>query len=156
MNQPAAPLPTSKWGRSRFGGSSAALILTSVGTGTVLATGAGALFAKFSNIEKPWLAFAVMTVGVLAPFSALVWAILVDRLTITGVIRRPEESVETRWYDQAASGTFTDMLLIMGVAAAVFSIFRFEVNSGLLLAGLIIVMMADFGLRYLIKSRRAR
>ncbi|XBH21382.1 hypothetical protein V5R04_14390 [Jonesiaceae bacterium BS-20] len=156
MNQPSARLPTSKWGRSRFGGSSKALIFTSLGAGAILAAGAGALFATFSKIEKPWLAFAIMTVGVLAPFCALVWALLVDRLTITGVTKRPEESVENTWYDQAASGTFTDMLLIMGVTAAVFSIFRIDVNSSLLIAALILIMTADFGVRYLLKSRRAR
>lgn len=156
MTQEKLSRPTSKWGRSRFGGSSKALILTSLSAGALLSAGAGGLFAKFSGIEKPWLAFTVMTVGVLAPFCAMVWAILVDRLTITGVVKRPEESVENKWYDQAASGAFTDMLLILGVTAAIFSIFRFEVNSGLLLAGLIVVMMADFGIRYLLTSRRAR
>lgn len=156
MNRSASPAPSAKWGRSRFGGSSAALICTSLGLGLLLAAGAGALFAKFSDIDKPWLAFAVMTVGVLAPFSAMVWAILVDRLTITGATKRPEESVENTWYDQAASGTFTDMLLLLGVTAAVFSIFRFNLNTGLVLAALIVIMMADFGIRYLLKSRRAR
>lgn len=147
---------TSKWGRSRFGGGSTALILISLGLGLVLAAGAGALFAKFGDTEKPWLAFTVMTGAALAPLSAMVWAILVDRLTITGVTKRPEESVENSWYDQAASGTFTDMLLILGVSATFFSIFRFNLNTGLVLAALIVIMMADFGIRYLIKSRRAR
>lgn len=153
---PATPPPISKWGRSRFGGTSTTLIITSIALGILLAAGVGALFATFYKTEQPLLAFAIMMVGVTAPFGAMVWAILVDRSTITGVTRRPAESVESKWYDQAASGTFTDILLIMGVGATVVTVFRFEVNSGLLLAALIIIMMADFGLRYLVMSRRAR
>lgn len=148
--------PASRWGRSRFGGGSALLLVLSLTLGLLLAGGIGALLALFSEGGNPWLAVAVGTIVTLPAATALSWAVFVDWSTITGRLDRPEESIESVWYGRAATGTFHDLLMILGLGAAAFSITRISVDTGILLLVLCGVTMIDFALRYWASARTAR
>lgn len=145
----------SAWGRSRFGGGSGALIGVSITLGALLACGAGALFAWIGAAERPGLTFALLAAGTLPVWAALAWALLVDRATITGATRRPEESVESDWYTRAAAGVFQDLLLVGGLGAAAFSLGSIHAPVGAVLAAVVALAMLDFGARYLTQKRRA-
>lgn len=142
--------PKTRWGISRFGGSSATLIGTSLGIGLVLSTGAGLLFARLNASEQFTLAAVIMTACLLPALSTACWALLVDRDSLKGVTKNPEISVESQWYDKAAIGVFQDLLIICGLGAALFSFVQVSVSLGLTLAGIVLVAMVDFALRYLI------
>lgn len=145
----------STWGRSRFGGSGRGLIAVSLTSGVVLSAGFGWLFTILEPANlRPGLLFAVGVV-VTFPFSAmLAWALLVDRSTLTGAVTRPEETVESVWYERAAAGAFTDLVAVIGIGAAAMTFFFPDVSGGAVLIGLFGVTAADFGIRYLVPSRR--
>ena len=93
------------------------------------------------------------------PFGALLWLLLVDRDTLTGAPKNVEDSVEFRWSERAAAGVFRDLLLALGVGAAVLSILQittglaFQWPLSLVLAGVLILAMADFGIRFQLAKR---
>ncbi|MFT4134951.1 hypothetical protein [Microbacterium sp.] len=155
---PAAPgtRSTSRWGRARFGGGSALLLALSAAGGLLIAGGLGALLALFSTSGDSWLGFAVGSIVTLPAAAALSWALLVDWSTIAGRAKRPEESIENAWYDRAATGTFHDLLMILGLGAAAFSVTRLTFDTGLLFTVLCGVAMADFALRFWATARAAR
>ncbi|MGP9780852.1 hypothetical protein ACT3UQ_00080 [Glutamicibacter sp. AOP12-B1-11] len=143
----------SKWGRSRFGGGSAALIITSLLVGLVLSAGGGLLFARLNFPENFVLAALVMMAGLLPVLSVACWALLLDRDTLRGATKNPEISVESQWYDKAAVGVFQDLLLVCGLGGAVFSFLQFQASIGLVLAGVVMVAMVDFAVRYWLIKR---
>ncbi|WP_404288532.1 hypothetical protein [Glutamicibacter arilaitensis] len=143
----------SKWGRSRFGGGSTTLIITSLLVGIVLSAGAGLLFARLNYQENFAMAALVMMAGLLPVLSVACWALLLDRDTLRGATRNPEISVESQWYDKAAVGVFQDLLLICGLGGAVFSFLQLQASIGLILAGVVMLAMIDFGVRYLLIKR---
>jgi MFS family permease len=149
MNTNTTPRQT-RWGRSRlFGGGSIALVAVSVGIGAVLSSGIGGLFATFGNPTKPWLAFAVVAIVTLPVSAALAWVILVDRTTITGATRNPDDSIENIWFERAALGAFGDLMIVLGLGAAAFAVFGLAVAPALLLGALWVLGSVDFGVRYL-------
>ncbi|MEB4615820.1 hypothetical protein [Leucobacter sp. M11] len=145
----------SAWGRSRFGGGTGVLLTVSLAIGAGCAALLGGLFARTVNAESPWLAFALLAVATLPVFSALSWVLLVDRGTITEAAERPEESVESDWYAKAAAGAFQDFLFVGGIGAAVFAFLGIDARVELVLAAVLVVLMLDFGARYLWQKRRA-
>lgn len=142
-----------RWGRSRFGGSQAMLIIVSLLAGAVLSLGAGLLFATLNFPENLVLAALIMTAGLLPVLSVGCWALLLDRSTLRGATKNPENSVESQWYDKAAVGVFQDILLVCGLGAAVLSFIEVQASIGLVLAGVVALSMADFGVRYLLIKR---
>ncbi|MCS3494739.1 hypothetical protein M2368_003771 [Arthrobacter sp. JUb119] len=143
----------SKWGRSRFGGGSGALIAVSLSAGAVLSAGAGVLFARLNAPEHFVLAALLMAAGLLPVLSTACWALLLDRDTLRGATRNPEISVESQWYDRAAIGVFQDLLLVCGLGGAVFSFIQIQASLGLVLAGVVLLALLDFGIRYFIIKR---
>lgn len=137
------------WGRARFGGGAAALLSASLMAGILTAAGCGALFSWLRNGENPLIEFAVMGAAVLPVAAALAWAVLVDRSTLAGAVDKPEDSVESSWYDKAASGAFTDILLVAGISCAAVAFLGIEGPASLVLAVVILFSMLDFGARYL-------
>lgn len=138
----------SRWGRARFGGGSGALIGLSILGGGLLSAGMGALFGLLVAQERPAFAGVLFGVMTLPATFGLMWAFLVDRRSLRGASENPEASIESRWYDKAASATFTDLLLVCGIGATIFTFTRVEANIGLVLAGVIVLAMADFAVRY--------
>ncbi|HMS36428.1 MAG TPA: hypothetical protein PKA93_04630 [Arachnia sp.] len=139
-----------RWGRSRFfGGGGIALVAVSVGIGAALSSGIGGLFAAFGNPTKPLLAFAVVAIVTLPVSTALAWVLLVDRATITGATRNPDESIENVWFERAALGAFGDLMIVLGLGSAAFAVFDLGIAPALLLAALFVLASADFAVRYL-------
>lgn len=138
----------SRWGRARFGGGPALLIGLSVGCGVLLSAGLGALFGLLVAQERPVLVGLLFGVMTLPATCGVFWAFFVDRKTLQGATEDPEASIESHWYDRAASAAFTDLLLVCGIGATIFSLTRLTANVGLVLAGVIVVAMADFAVRY--------
>lgn len=143
----------SRWGRSRFGGGPGALITVSLFAGLALSAGAGVLFARLNAPAHFMLAALIMTAGLLPVLSTTCWALLLDRNTLRGATRNPAISVESQWYDKAAVGVFQDLLLVCGLGGALFSFMPVSVSLGLVLAGVVLVAMIDFAIRYLMIKR---
>ncbi|GGJ67557.1 hypothetical protein ACX5K5_00635 [Glutamicibacter bergerei] len=142
-----------RWGRSRFGGSQATLISVSLLAGAVLSIAAGLLFATLNFPGNFVLATLIMAAGLLPVLSVGCWALLLDRSTLRGATKNPEISVESQWYDKAAVGVFQDVLLVCGLGAAVLSFIEVQASIGLILAGVVGLAMADFGVRYWLIKR---
>ena len=104
-----------RWGKARFGGGSAALLSISLGIGAIASAGLGWLFQLLGDAERPVLAFTLMAVSTLPVTTALGWAALVDRSTLMGAIEKPDDSIESVWYEKAAGGAFGDILLVGGL-----------------------------------------
>jgi hypothetical protein len=153
VTEPSASAPQSLVGRPRFGGSAAALVIVSLLIGLAISSGLGALYAWIGDTGETWMRFAIVALVTL-PVSVMVpWALLVDRSSVKGSIERPEDSVEARWYGKAAEGTMHDMLITVGIGAALFSFTQLQVNTGILLIVLGALLMADFGVRYQLAKR---
>lgn len=149
----STPGTTARFGRARFGGGSAALIIASVIVGAAIASGLGALFAWLGDVGSAGLRFSVLTIAVLPGAAALAWAVLVDRASLPEATERPEDSVEAAWYDRAAQGAFLDVFVTVSVGAAAFSIAGLQVDSGMLLLAVSVLIVADFAVRYLLAKR---
>ncbi len=152
--QNAATPPRTRWGRSRFGGSPGVLIVVSLLVGAVLVAGIGWLAMLVEpGSENPWLLFWVTAI-VTWPFGAiLVWALLVDRSTLSGALDDPELSVESRWYDKAASGAFHALIVALGLGVAAFQFLNVDVAPPLLLGGYFVLAVAAFGISYLFAKK---
>ena len=142
-----------QWGRSRFGGRRSAL-LVAVPIGIVLAAATGAL-AAWAGVAGPdpllgAVAFALVTVW---PLTGAVWIAVVDRSTLRGAVDRPEESVESTWVDAAAQRAFTDTLTVAGLGTAALFVSGAQLPGSAVALAVVVVMMASFGVRYLIARR---
>ncbi|MCR2799946.1 hypothetical protein QNO21_12510 [Microbacterium sp. zg-Y818] len=145
----------SRWGRARFGGGSATLWGTSLMIGVVVSACGGGLFVALNPDERAGLAFAVVMAGTLPAAAALGWGLLVDRSTIAGAVAKPDDSIESDWYQKAAGGAFHDVLLVGGLGAAAFSFARIEASVGVVLAAVVLFAMLDCAARYLWVKRSA-
>ena len=119
---------------------------------------AGGMLAVLNGVTGPhavvgFLAFALCLTP---PGVALVFAVVVDRDTLEGATEHPDESIESGWYDRATSRSFTDVILLLGVASIILSFVPTEVSVDLKLvlpAG-VLICSASFGIRYLLLRRR--
>lgn len=146
--------PRSRWGRSRIGGGSGALITVSLVLGTLLSSGIGWLFTVLdTDTTNPLLPFLVGAVVTLPCSVLLVWVLLVDRSTLAGAAADPDASIESQWYGKAASGAFTDMLPVLGLGAAVFAVLDVTISTALVLGAILTIAVADFAVRYLLAKR---
>lgn len=146
-----------KWGRSRFGSGRTPAMAIAVPAGLLLGAASGAL-SVFAGIagSNPLLGGLIFALCLTMPAIALVYVVVVDRRTLEGATDRPEESVESGWYDRAAAGAFTDVIVVAGVGATVLAFLPVEllVDLKLVLPTTIAVCFASFGIRYLILKRR--
>ena len=150
----------SAWGRMRSGGNTRTLLLLSFGGGLAAAAlGVAALVAAAGPEERFLATLLAFGFSFWLPFSALLWVLLVDRGTMRDAPRNVEDSVEYRWSERASAGVFRDMLVLLGAGAAVLSVL--EVASDLtlrwplhlVLAGLVVLAMVDFGIRMQLSKR---
>ncbi|ERG64452.1 hypothetical protein L332_08315 [Agrococcus pavilionensis RW1] len=153
MSQPTASAPKSNIGRARFGGGTAALVIVSLVIGLAISSGLGALYAWLGETGEGWMRFAIVAIVTLPVSIMLPWALLVDRSSLEGAVDRPEDSVEARWYSKAAEGTMHDVLITVGIGAALFSFTQLQVDTGMLLIVFGTLVMADFGVRYQLAKR---
>jgi hypothetical protein len=146
----------SAWGRARFGGSSTTLLAVSLTIGVLVSAGLGGLFLVLGTAANPVLAFSVVGVVTLPVTAALGWVVLVDRSTLAGALDRPNDSIESAWYDKAASGAFGDILIVGGLSAGGLGLAGIEAPLTWALSALVLFAMLDFAVRYLWLKRSAQ
>lgn len=145
----------SKWGRVRFGGGRPPAMAAAIPIGIVLALGLGLLFSQFQTPPLPPLimvgifAFLTLPACVLLP-----WAVVVDRTTLRGALKRPEDSVESRWYDTAAQGAFHDTITVTGLALAMLAVTDTRIDAVFALSGVIAIAALSTSIRYLVARAR--
>ncbi|SCY58905.1 hypothetical protein SAMN05216488_2440 [Microbacterium sp. LKL04] len=143
-----------RWGRLR-GGSRIPAMTIATPVGLVLAAVVGVIAAVMGDAPTPPVVVGIgFTVVTLPALVALAWVFLVDRSTLRGALDRPEESVEGAWYNRAAQGAFSDILLIVGLGTAFLAITGIRIDVLIALIGVLLVAMGSFGIRYLIAQRR--
>ncbi|MFV0285615.1 MAG: hypothetical protein ACK5IM_04395 [Demequina sp.] len=142
-----------RWGKVRGARRIPALAVAIPG-GLLLAVVAGAVAATL--IEAPSPALVGFAVGGSASFPsiALIWAVIVDRGSLRGALERPELSVEGAWYDRAAAGALSDVLLVIGLATAALAITGAPTDVVIALVGVLLLAMGSCAIRYLLLSRR--
>jgi hypothetical protein len=117
--------------------------------------GGGRVDVRVEPSETPGLLAVVTGVTTLPVGAALGWAVLVDRTSITGAVERPEESVESRWLEQAAFGALFDGFAMIGLGAGAIAITGVEVAADVVLIALWVLLTVDVGVRYLVARRTA-
>lgn len=147
--------PRSRWGRTRYGSKGLPALRTAAPIGILLAATIATIVVATGNAgPRPIIGgFAVASMSVWACVG-LIWALIVDRNTLQGAFRDPDQSIESVWYDRAASGAFLDILLITGLGATVVAFSGLEVPTAVALAVVLFIAMGSFGLRYLVLQRR--
>jgi hypothetical protein len=146
-----------KWGRTKFGTGRTPAMAIAIPAGLVLAAAGGVLSVLVGvTAADPVLGFGVFTACLAMPAVALVYVLVVDRGTLRGATERPDDSVESRWYDQAASGSFMDLIAGLGITSIilVFIPGDFPVDLDLVLPAVLVVCFASFGIRYLVLRRK--
>lgn len=144
----------STWGRSRFGGSQATLILVSILGATALAQLLAWGIIALQSEQVTWWWVPVASLAFVPVLAATFWVVLVDRNTIKGATRNPESSIENHWYGKAAETTFHLMIAAMGLGAGAFAIFDWQVAPSLLLASVTVLAMLIFLVSYQVYKRK--
>lgn len=141
------------WGATKKGRRGVGLWGPAVGIGAVISGVMAGLTYVLSPSPTPGLLAVVIAVVTLPVGITLGWALLVDRSSIKGAVQRPEESVESRWWDQAASGALMDGFAMIGLAAGAIVITGVEVAAENVLLALWVLLSVDVGIRYLVARR---
>lgn len=144
----------STWGSSRYGGGQATLLTVSIVGGAALSLLVGWGIVSFRQTDLPGWALPLVSLPLWPVASASLWALLVDRSTIKDAARNPEASIESHWYTKAAETTFYMMIAIMGLGAAAFSIFGWDVPASLVLTAATGLAMLIFLASYQVYKRR--
>ncbi|WP_166866487.1 hypothetical protein [Salinibacterium sp. ZJ70] len=145
----------SRWGRVRFGSRRASAMAVALPIGATLAIAAGAIIGTTGNAgPHPLIASILIAILLTPPLAGFAWIALVDRDTLRGAARDPEQTVESAWYVRASSDAFTDVLLIVGLGTAAVALTGAEFPTTLALAAVLLVAMGAFGIRYAIQRRR--
>ena len=90
-----------------------------------------------------------MAIVVLPTAVVVGWAVLVDRSTLAGAIDKPEDSIESAWYEKAAAGAFGDILMVSGLGSAGFAFIQLEASVSWTLLAVVLLAILDFVARYL-------
>lgn len=146
-----------KWGRTKFGTGRTPAMAIAVPSGVILGVVGGLLSVLVGvTASNPALGFWVFTSCLTMPAVALVYVLVVDRDTLEGAAERPDDSIESGWYDKAASGSFADLILVSGIASIILAFMPrdFFVDLKLVLAAVVAVCFASFGIRYLVLRRK--
>ena len=147
--------PRSRFGRSKFGGSPAALIAGSIVSGLAAAFAAALIFWAIARPEDATVLYlSVFTLCLFPVAAAASWAALVDRDTIVGATPNPEESIESTWYDNAAQSTFHIILVIVGVLGMASVFTDVKLSLGTFAIASYVVIMAAFAGSYFFNKRR--
>jgi len=143
----------SRFGRAKFGGGPKTLIAVSVAVGLVLSIALSVIVALTVLTENKALAVALFTAFTAPWLIAIVWLLLVDRDTIEGAINKPEQSIESRWYAQAAQDTVHALLWSVGVmgVASVFVDASVSLGTATIVLGVFLFIV--FGAAYFLRKR---
>lgn len=110
--------------------------------------------ASLARPENPWLAFAVFAGCTLVPMAMLGWFVFVSRYMVQEE-PHAEDSVEHRWYEQATSGAFHDIITMAGIGLLALSVIQLEVTGSTVLLWVLVLAAADVAVRYQVLKRRA-
>lgn len=143
------------WGRARFGTRRIPAMVLAIPVGTCLAaaTAVAAMMAGFAP-ERPVMGAVIVAALTMLPLTALAWALVVDRESLRGADDRPEESVESRWYDVSAAGSFHDLLIVCGLGTSVLFLTPLEIDGSVALLTVTVAGMLSMGARYAVNRRR--
>lgn len=144
----------STWGSTRSGRSPWP---GAIGIGVALAAVLGLTVWAFASGTNGVIYGIVLAAASFMPGLALGWILVVDRRTVKGAVRNPEESIEAQWYDRATRGTFHDLLVVMGLTAMALSVvpqWRDELTASEALLACMVFAAADVSARYLLTKRR--
>lgn len=94
-----------------------------------------------------WQVFMIFWICLAPLATALAWVLVVDRATLPGAARNPEQSIETVLSEKAASASFFITLGAVGLLAAVAITFGYD-SIGNPLAWTGVGMMALFAVNY--------
>ncbi|MGA4688836.1 hypothetical protein ACPCXD_01090 [Rhodococcus sp. AB351] len=145
----------SKWGKVRVGSRWIAAVPPAIALGMVAAGALGVVGAALELVpEHPVVSGIAVALATVSPLVGLSWVLLVDRSTLEGAADRPEDSVEASWYEKAASGAFTDILLVTGLGCTALAFAPIEVAGLHALMAVILVAFASFGVRYAVQRRK--
>ncbi|MFH0411431.1 hypothetical protein ACG98H_06070 [Corynebacterium sp. L4756] len=156
MDTSTTPRPQrSRFGRSKYGGTSTALMVGSFAAGLVVSVAiATVLWAIIQPPESTALYLGVFTLCLFPVAMAASWAFLVDRNTIRGATENPENSIESTWYDNAAQSTFHIILVAIG-ALGVASVFTdIRVTLGTVAIASYVFILVTFAASYQLFKRR--
>lgn len=121
--------------------------------GLGLSVGFGLLVANIALTHNKPLTAANFTVCLALGWTALMWAFLVDRNTLAGAIENPKDSVESRWYSQAAEDTLHASLPALEILGVVSVFVGYSVNVGSAAATVAVFDAAVFGSAYFVRKR---
>ncbi|MDY5133425.1 hypothetical protein [Actinotignum urinale] len=132
-----------KWGYVRGTKVSALKVASMIGP--VIAVGLGAV-RVFTNPPGPykWVAVLIYAACLCAPAIGFVWVIIVDRTTLPGATKHPEQTVETHWHKQAATNAFLATVCACGIGV----LFSDGVISKVL-AGVLVFEFVSYSIAYL-------
>ena len=146
-----------KWGRARFGAGRTPAMALALPGGVVFGA-AGGLLAVQAGVAgaDPLIGFLVFALCLTMPGVALAYVLVVDRRTIVGAAERPDDSVEAGWYEKAAAGSFTDLVLALGITSTVLAFLPQELrlDLALVLPAVLVLCAVSFGVRYLVQRGR--
>ena len=144
---------TSHLGRTRSGRSP---LPGAIAIGVLLTAVVDAIAALTNHGAAAWQLPLVLTASSLPILTMLGWALVVDRRTIDGFTPRPEESVESRWYDKATRGSFHDLLTALGLATFALSVIPAAHQVPAYVALLVVLVFAglDVAVRYQLAKRQ--
>ena len=140
---------------TRAGRAPAAAYVLMVVTATALTALIGALagWARAGD-DGFWRGFVVFALACAPVVFSLAWTVCVAGHTVPRD-RHPEDNVETRWYREATSAAFHDVLAATGLALAAITVGGVDLDAGTVLLGVVVLAMADASVRLLVARRRA-
>lgn len=146
-----------KWGRVKFGSNRLSAMAVAIPSGALVgaAVGVAGVWSGLAG-PMPLLGAAALAVCLAMPMVLLVWVLIVDRSTLQGTAKEQEESIEARWYTQAAAGAQTDVIFAASVSAFALTLIPVgvQIDARLVLLGMIAASFLSFSFRYQVLRRR--
>lgn len=146
----------SRWGVARFGKRNIPAMAIAIPSGLALGLAAG-IVAGLAGLSDGTVALKSIVFGLVFSWSfiAFIWIAIVDRGSLRGAVGRPEESIESRWHDEASAGAFTDMIAVAGIALTVLILTGKTFDATWALIGFLCFAGIDVAARYLILKKRS-
>lgn len=143
------------WGRVKFGKTPRKPALpVALISGTLAATALSTLATLISSRYDLWWQSLAIYLVMLLPISvAGVWVLVIDRATLAGAVRNPEESVENTWAKNAAFNAFTATVILTAVGLTGAVLTEHHTIADTLLV-VVLAQMLTFSISYLIEARK--
>ncbi|VTR76021.1 hypothetical protein [Cellulomonas hominis] len=124
-------------------------------TATALTAAIGAVAGWVRADEDGFWRAAFVFALLCAPVVfSLAWTLFVAGHTVQHD-RHPEDNIETRWYREATSGAFHDVLAATGLGLTVTSIGGTDLDGRTVLFGVVVLAIVDALVRLVVVRRRA-